>query len=132
MKALIEPTGRIAQVSAEPFPVAKPLLWVEVPDDTTTADTWDGEKVVKYTDPPAPVPATVTRYQGIAALKAAGLYDQVIALLDDPEVPQDARDRWEHLTVFERDSQLIAQLAPKLGQSDTDLDNLFISAEQIE
>lgn len=43
--ALIE-GSRIAQVSSEPFPVAPPLVWVEVADDTTERDTYiDGAAV---------------------------------------------------------------------------------------
>lgn len=57
MRALIEESGRIAQVAAEDFPVAAPLRWVDVPDDTTPLDTWDGTAVVKAAvPPPAPAP----------------------------------------------------------------------------
>ena len=54
MKALIQDT-RICQIEKEPFPVAKPLEWVDVPDGTTTQDTWDGKKVIKYKPIPEPI-----------------------------------------------------------------------------
>lgn len=61
-KALVEPSGRVAQV--EPinpapgsegiaFPVAAPLVWRDCPDDTTTLHTWNGASF----DPPPPTPA---------------------------------------------------------------------------
>lgn len=49
-KALIH-GERICEVRADTFPVAEPLFWVDVPDDTTTRDTWDGTQVVKYVPP---------------------------------------------------------------------------------
>ncbi len=45
-KALVEPDGRIAQIATDIFPVAPPLEWVDVPDDTTTRHTWDGTNVL--------------------------------------------------------------------------------------
>lgn len=56
MFALIEGT-RIAQISAEPFPVAPPLVWVEVADDTAEMDGYIDGAVVKFIPPtfdPAP------------------------------------------------------------------------------
>lgn len=134
MKALIEPSGRIAEVTETAFPVAPPLAWVEVPPDTTTADTWDGTQVVNYVPPPPPVPATVTRFQGRQALRDAGLFDQVVALLDKPETDPKAKLRWDELSFFERDSQFIADLAPQLDppQSEADIDALFRAADQID
>lgn len=47
MKALIH-GERICQIEEKEFPVAPPLTWVDVPDDTTTWDTYVKGKVVKY------------------------------------------------------------------------------------
>jgi hypothetical protein len=46
MKALIGINGQIIDVCEQPFPVADGLLWVDVPDETTARDVWDGEKVL--------------------------------------------------------------------------------------
>lgn len=134
MKALVEPSGRIAQVATDTFDVAAPLAWVEVPPDTTTEDKWDGTQVVKYVPPPAPVPATVTRFQGRQALRDAGLFDQVEALVNDPATDDAVRIRWADLTVFERHSSFIAALAPQLDPPllPADIDALFIAAAAIE
>lgn len=47
MKALIH-GERICQIAEKTFPVAPQLTWVDVPDDTTTWDTYVKGKVVKY------------------------------------------------------------------------------------
>lgn len=53
MKALVEPSGRIAEIVAdsEVFQVAPPLAWYDVAIDTTVADTWDGSRVIKHAPP---------------------------------------------------------------------------------
>jgi len=50
MKALVQGT-RICEVRADTFPVHPSLQWVDVADDTTELDTWDGTQVVKYVTP---------------------------------------------------------------------------------
>lgn len=35
----------------EEFPIAPGLAWVDVPDDTTVQDAWDGSAVVKWAPP---------------------------------------------------------------------------------
>ena len=47
MKALIH-GERICQIEEKEFPVAPTLKWVNVPDGTTTQDTYVNGKVVKY------------------------------------------------------------------------------------
>lgn len=72
-RALISPleNNRIAQIEDEDFPVAEPLHWVDVADDTTTWDTWDGTQVVKYVEPVAVVtpPSDVKQLVGLLASK---------------------------------------------------------------
>ena len=46
-KALILLDGRIAEVCETEFPVHPDLVWVDVPDDTTTRDTFVGGVVIK-------------------------------------------------------------------------------------
>lgn len=45
--ALVEGSGRIAQVETLAFPVAAPLRWVKVPDDTVAEDSYIDGRVVK-------------------------------------------------------------------------------------
>ena len=50
MKALI--LGNvIVELHAEEFPVAEPLFWADVPNDTSLQDTWSGVQVIKYVEP---------------------------------------------------------------------------------
>lgn len=53
-RALIEPTGRVAQVVApgSEFPVAPPLAWVDAPDTATADDSYDGGAFVPRPTPP--------------------------------------------------------------------------------
>lgn len=51
MKALIY-GERICQIEEKEFPVAPTLKWVNVPDGTTTQDTYVKGKVVKYVPEP--------------------------------------------------------------------------------
>jgi len=57
-KALIQET-RICEFGAE-FPVGDELKWVDVPDDTTTRDTYVDGAVVKYV---APVPTVQSKIE---------------------------------------------------------------------
>lgn len=59
-KALVEPTGRVAQVEPAnptsdggiPFPVAEPLRWVDCADDATpSTHHFDGDGVVEIPSP---------------------------------------------------------------------------------
>jgi len=49
-RALIQGT-RICEVADVSFPVASDLQWIDVADDTTTADTYVDGAVVKYAPP---------------------------------------------------------------------------------
>ncbi|WP_119167118.1 hypothetical protein [Algihabitans albus] len=89
-------------------------------------------EIAAYEPPPPEVPAIVSRYQGRQALRDAGLFDQVVALVNDPATAEEVRVRWEDLTVFERHSPLIAALAPSLGLSKAEVDALFVAAAAIE
>jgi hypothetical protein len=70
-KALIHGT-RICQIvgAGDEFPVAPGLTWVEVPDDATSADTWDGSAVVKW----APSPANVADVKKEASRRILARY----------------------------------------------------------
>jgi len=57
MKSALIEGERICEfvaTAADQFPVAPPLHWVEVPDDTTTQDTYVNGAVVKYVPPEKP------------------------------------------------------------------------------
>jgi len=84
--------------------------------------------------PPPPidpniVPQAVTRRQALLALLAAGKLDQIELLIQS--APRAVQIAWEAAGTFERDNPLIATLAPQLGLTDQDVDNLFIEAAKL-
>jgi hypothetical protein len=69
--------------------------------------------------------------QARLALLGAGLLDDVdaaIAAIPDPVQRKAAQIEWEYAAVVERNSLLIQQLAPALGMSAEQMDQLFITA----
>ena len=48
-KAILSNNGRISDMCepGQEFLIASPLEWIDVADDTTEQDTWDGTQVVK-------------------------------------------------------------------------------------
>jgi hypothetical protein len=81
--------------------------------------------------PPPPVPQQVTPYQARVALLQAGLLDTVNALMASEETPAAAKIAWEYATYIERTSPFIQALAPALGLTEQQIDNLFLAAYQV-
>lgn len=84
-----------------------------------------------YVPPPPPIPATVTRFQALAVLAAGGYLDTIrtyIATLDQDNIQRLA---WENAVEWERTSPTLNALAVMLGLTDTEVDDLFISASTI-
>lgn len=83
--------------------------------------------------PPAAPPKRVTMRQARLALHAAGLLHLVDAAIDNLEEPDKttARIEWEYSQEVHRDKPLVAMLAPALGLSESDLDDLFTAAAQL-
>ena len=75
------------------------------------------------------VPAVVSMRQARLALLAAGLLDDVEAAI--AAGPQAARIEWEYATEVQRDYGLVLQLAPVLGLTDRQLDDLFVAAARL-
>lgn len=74
-------------------------------------------------------PQVVTRRQGLLALLAAGKLDTVeLQIQNSPRAVQIA---WEAAGTFERDNPLIEAMAPTLGLSPGDIDNLFTEAAKL-
>ena len=61
-RALIDPSGRIAQVDAVDFPVAAPFFWVDCPDGCTP-ESWG------YDPATGCIPAQPTRAEQIAQIE---------------------------------------------------------------
>jgi hypothetical protein len=114
--------------------VADPAITlVPIPDGLEVSIGWlyDGETFSPPPPTPQPVPETVTARQARLALLRAGLLDSVdaaLAALPDPQERRAAQIEWEYATEIRRDSPLIAALAPLLGLTDEQVDDLFRAA----
>lgn len=93
--------------------------------------SWDGQSFTPPAPPPEPVPEAVTARQARLALLGAGKLAHIeTALAQIPGVQGEAaRIEWEYATDVRRDSPLIGALAPLLGFTVEQVDDLFRAAE---
>lgn len=91
----------------------------------------DGAWLVEVNAPPAPiVPGAVTMRQARLALLNAGLLSQVdaeIAALASPQ-KEAAQIEWEYSQEVQRHNGFVSLLAPSMGLTEAQLDQLFITA----
>lgn len=72
----------------------------------------------------ATVPHSITRVQAMKAMKATGaLWSDFNTILDSN---QDAKDEWSLATELQRNNEFVGMLAPVLGLSDIQIDELFV------
>lgn len=82
---------------------------------------------------PPPVPQSVTMRQARLALLGAGLLDDVeaaIAALPSPQ-KEAARIEWEYSQEVQRHNGFVSVLAPALGLTDEQLDDLFVQGAKL-
>lgn len=93
---------------------------------------WDyADGAFTASEPPTPVPASVTMRQGRDALILAGLDEAVDTAIDaipDLIARKRARNAWMNSNEFERHNGFIATLGPQLGLTEAQIDQLFITA----
>lgn len=89
-------------------------------------------RYLAFINPPAPVPAEVTRFQGRAALYLAGKLSAVESYMSLPNTPPLEKMAWDDAQAFERNSATVAAMAKLLGLSASDVDSLFVSAANIK
>lgn len=77
------------------------------------------------------VPTSVTPFQGLAALDAAGHLAVVEAHFNDAATPMLHRLAYQRAITWERRSPTIAYMASVMGWDDAYLDQLFINAAKI-
>lgn len=112
-----------------------PSLYVDSGELYDAAVAGQFGAVAAYTPPPAPTPAellaqarasaSLTRREFFLALDAAGMYDQVMALLADPLVPRSVKIELETATSFERNWPSLISMASSLGITDKQIDAIF-------
>lgn len=76
--------------------------------------------------PPAPIPQVVSMRQARLALLDAGLLDDIDLAIRS--MPRQAQIEWEFASEVRRDSGLIDAVKTLTTLSDSDVDNLFLSA----
>lgn len=77
----------------------------------------------------APVPKVVTKRQGMLALLAAGLLEQVEQII--AQSPRAVQITWDAAQDFDRNNPLIEAIAYQIGLTESDIDNLFIEAAKL-
>lgn len=97
---------------------------------------WEGDVLCvgePTPEPTPPVPPSVTARQARLVLLGAGLLSTVEGALASMSGMQGeaARIEWEYALAIERDSQLIQALAPALGLTDEQVDDLFRAAQAL-
>lgn len=97
-------------------------------DNLEVGDYWDGNQITKEIIPE--IPFTVTAYQAKMALQKANLYNTVDAMIIN-SANNELKIAWAEATYFDRNSRFILEMQPVLQLSDTDIDNLFIEAANI-
>jgi hypothetical protein len=134
MKKALLFDGKIVQVEPAEniFPVSVSMTWVDCPDNTVAYRTLYSNGIFSEPPPPAPVvPQSITMRQCRLQLLATGklaLVDAAIAAMPSPQ-KEAAQIEWDYSAVVQRDSPLIAQLAPALGWNTADdIDAQFIAA----
>lgn len=101
--------------------------WIES-DDAQIGWLFDGQAFHRP-EPVVVVPEVVSMRQARLALLAASLLDDVEAAI--AAAPQAARIEWEYATEVHRDYGLVLTLAPALGLTDQQLDDLFVTAASL-
>ena len=78
-----------------------------------------------------PVPTEVSMYQARVALHRAGLLPSIEALMADPSTDPEAVIAWEYGTAMVHNSPFILALAPALGLTEAQIDELFWTASEV-
>lgn len=91
----------------------------------------EGNVPEPYVEPPPGVPDTVLMYQARLALLAiditAAMVEAVMGILPSPQKEQ-AMIQWEYSPTVKRQNGFVSQIAPALGLTDAQVDQLFIVA----
>jgi len=85
---------------------------------------------IPYSSSGQPVPSEVTMRQARLALHMAGkltaVESAIEALIDPPQTA--ARIEWEYSNSVQRHNGFVSQVAPLIGMTESDIDDLFIQA----
>lgn len=128
MKAHVIEDGKVVNTISVNALTDRPNL-ISAENGGSRGDLWDGENFTT----PAPVvtaPQTITQIQGMKALHRAGKKKAIKTMLSAPG-NEEANIAFEYERTWRRDSQFIADLAPALGMTEAEVDDLFVTAAGI-
>lgn len=96
-------------------------------------DLWDGTAITKPAPTQPPIPRTVTMRQARLALLGVGMLPAVETAINALPEPQKsaARIEWDYSSEVRRDQPLVMMLAPALGLTAAQIDNLFLQASTL-
>lgn len=132
MRAHIITDGKVSNtIVVDSLDVIPGLISAE--NGGSIGDLWDGVTFTKPPTPPTPIPQAVTMRQARLALLGAGLFAAVDAAVVGMLGAEGdaARIEWEFSSEVKRTQPLVLTLAPTLGLTDVQLDNLFITASTL-
>lgn len=99
--------------------------YVEIPiDGGQPGQKWDGSSFVAG---PVKVPQQVTAYQAKLALSNAGLYTTIDNYISASGT-QAEKLAWQYQQTYERPDVMLNQIMAAIGQTSTQVDQLFINA----
>lgn len=89
--------------------------------------------VPEYIPEPVVIPSAVTMRQARLALLQAGLLDDIETAINSLPSPQKeaARIEWEYSQEVQRHNSFVSVLAPGLGLTELDLDQMFVAASKL-
>lgn len=121
--------GKVANVVEQATQPTIDGQWIEA---TVQGPGW-GYVNGAFVPPGAIVPQAVTMRQARLALHAAGALAGVQAAITAMEEPArtQAQITWDHSTEVQRSNGLVSQLAPALGLTESQVDDLFAAAAQL-
>lgn len=140
--AIIDAEGVVQNLILADYPdvdvqvLGHPAGWLAVDGEGgAIGDSWDGSQFVRPEAPNAdPVPESITRAQGKAALIEAGLWDDVtgfVAGIEDPTEKALAEVALNDTQYWSRSSPFLNTAADALGMPPEMLDALFVRAAEI-
>lgn len=91
-----------------------------------------GVVVQPYSAQAAPVPKSVSKFQGRAALHLAGHLATIQTYMDNPATPVLTKLAWEDAQDWERESPTVIAMLQLLGLTPAQGDQLFITAKGIK
>lgn len=103
--------------------------FIRCPIEVNTGWLYDGELFTAPPTPPAVIPQTVTMRQARLALHNAGYLATVNAAISSAGA--EAMIEWEYSSIVDRNKALVAQMQVVLGLTDTEIDELFVTASQL-